>query len=72
MIMLCGSELIDSPTLCFSTGEGFLDSRVSRDASRLIARHPIAGISGLKLHATLKIERCPVAELLRLHYIFMQ
>ena len=56
-------DLVESeriPALCFNSAEEFLDSRVGREASCLIADIRMPGLSGLELQAALKGEKCPV------------
>ena len=53
-------ESVGLPTICFGTAEEFLDSRVEREASCLIADIRMPGMSGLELQSILKSGNCLV------------
>ena len=50
--------------MCFGSAEEFLDSKIGRESSCLIADIRMSGLSGLELQATLKGERRPVPVIL--------
>ena len=56
-------DLIESDglsALCFGSAEQFLDSEARSEAACLIADIRMPGMSGLKLQAQLKAERCQI------------
>ena len=53
-------ESVGMSTLCFDSGEQFLDSGASHKAACLIADIRMPGMSGIELQAKLKAERCKI------------
>ena len=53
-------ESVGMSTLCFDSGEQFLDSGASHKAACVIADIRMPGMSGIELQAKLKAERCRI------------
>ena len=53
-------ESVGMSTLCFDSGEQFLDSGASHKAACLIADIRMPGMSGIELQAKLKADRCRI------------